>query len=600
MFSLLEKPRQLIEAALGRVKSDLVIRNASLVDVYTGEVIEDAGIAVYHGHIVRVAVGENMDKYIGAKTTVIDAEGKYLLPGLIDSHVHIESSLLSVTEFSKLALIHGTTAVVADPHEIGNVLGTTGVRYFIEESKHTRLRVFFEVPSCVPAVDPSYGLDTPGAIIDSGQVAVLMNEPSIIGLGEVMDIFSVLDARTEVLVKIASAKLAGKIIDGHAPMLRGERLDAYIAAGISSDHETTEPDEGMEKLRKGMYLMLREGSAWKDLKRLSELARRNISCRRCLLVADDISVEDLVEKGYMDYIVSLAVEYGFDPVHAIQMATLNAAEHIHMDHLLGGIAPGRYADLVISPSLEKIVPEKVFVEGELVARSGEYVAGEETRYRYPRRAYDTMNVKRIPSPGDLVPRHDGDGEVRVNVIRAIPGSALTKWERHVLRVEDGIVMHDPSRDIIRIAVVERHHATGNIGLGFVRGFGLRDGAVAQTIAHDTHNLIVIGSSEDEMSVAVKEVVSAGGGIVIVSDGRVLGKVSLPIAGLVSDKPYMEVYRELKKIEEAATSLGIDFANMHLTLGLIALPVIPELRITDRGLVDAVHGRLVPLVEGPAE
>ncbi len=594
MFSLLETPRLLIEAALGRVKSDLVIRNAALVDVATGEVLDKASIAVYRGRIVRVGVGEGLEKHVGSNTLVVDAGGKYVMPGFIDTHVHIESSLLSVTEFSKLALIHGTTAVVADPHEIGNVLGAEGVKYFIEESKHTPMRVFFEVPSCVPAVDPSYGLDTPGAIIDSGQVAVLMHDPSIIGLGEVMDIFSVLDAKTEVLVKIASARLAGKIVDGHAPMLRGEKLDAYIAAGVSSDHETTDPEEGLEKLRKGMYLMLREGSAWKDLKKLSEIARRNIDCRRCLLVADDISVEDLVEKGYMDYIVSLAIEYGVDPVKAIQMATINPAEHIRRDHEIGIIAPGRYADIVISPSIEKITAEKVFVEGELVANNGSFT-GKAGGYKYPAKAYNTINVAQPPKPEDLEPRYPVDGEVTVNVIKAIPGSALTGWERHRLRVENGVIQPDPSRDIIRIAVIERHHATGNIGRGFVTGFGLKRGAVAQTIAHDTHNLIVMGADSRDMAAAAQEVIRSRGGIVIVADGEVLGKVELPIAGLVSDKPYQEVYRELKNIENAASSLGIDFANMHLTLGLIALPVIPQLRITDKGLVDAANGKLVPLV-----
>ncbi len=594
MFSLLETPRNLIKAALGEIKADIIIEDTKLVSVVTGEILENNTIVIYNGYIVRVGRIDNVEKYIGSKTIRIDGSKYYALPGFIDGHVHIESSLLRVTEFGRLAIKHGTTTVIADPHEIGNVLGIDGVKYFIEESRYTPLRIFFDVPSCVPAVDPSFSLDTPGAIIDAGQIAVLMQDPSVIGLGEVMDMLSVLQAKLEVLSKIASARLAGKTVDGHAPLLRDEALDAYLCAGISSDHESTSTEEGLEKLRKGMYVMLREGSAWKDLGALSKLVtEHNIDCRRCLLVTDDISVEDLVEKGYLDYVVNLAIEYGIDPVKAIQMATINPAEHFKLDDRLGIIAPGRYADIVLSPSIEKIVVDKVFVNGDLVYGSGEWLYKTDGIYRYPEKAYKTIRIKRIPEPEDLLIKVDArKGFAEVNVIQAMPGSSLTKWVKGYVPIDHGYLKADIDDDILHIAVIERHHATGNIGKGFVKGFKLARGAIAQTIAHDTHNLIVVGTNPYDMAVAIKRIVEIGGGITIVVDGKEEATIKLPIAGLVSDENYEAVYKELKHMEEVSGSLGINFNNIHMTLGLIALPVIPELRITDKGLVDVMNGRIV--------
>ncbi len=600
LFSLLEKPRKLIKAALGEVKADLVIRNTRLVNVVTSEIIDNTDIVIYEGYIVRVdSPIDNIDKYIGDKTIVVDAKGSYAMPGFIESHVHIESSMLNVREFGKLAAMHGVTTVVADPHEIGNVLGVDGIRYFIEESRYTPIRIFFEVPSCVPAVDPSFGLDSGGQIIDAGHVAVLMQDPGIIGLGEVMDFVSVLNAKSEVLVKIAAAKLAHKVVDGHAPLLSKDKLDAYIVAGIESDHESTRAEEALEKIRKGMYIFMREGSAWKDLKELAKLVTKyKIDTRRLTLAADDISVEDLVEKGYLDYIVNLAIEYGIDPIKAIQMVTINPAEHLRLDHLIGIIAPGRYADIVISPSIEKIIVEKTIINGEIVFDKGKWLYREPGVYIYPEKALKTMNIKEIPKPHQLLVKAPAkNGVARVNVIQAIPGSALTKWVVEELSINRGFIEADPSRDILYIAVLDRHHASGNIGKGFVKGLKLSKGAIAQTIAHDTHNLIVAGTNLNDMVKAVEKIVEVGGGIVLVVDGAVEAIIRLPIAGLVSDENYMSVYKELKSMEEKFHKLGIDFNNLHMTLGLIALPVIPELRITDRGLVDVFNAKIVdPIVE----
>jgi len=599
LFSLLETPRNLVKAALGKVKADLIIEKTNIVNVVTGEILEKWDIIVYDGYIVRVDKINDLEKYIGNKTVIIDGEEYYSIPGFIESHVHIESSMLNVREFGKLAAIHGVTSIVADPHEIGNVLGIDGIRYFIEESRYSPVRFYFEVPSCVPAVDPSLGLDSGGMVIDAGQVAMLMQDPGIIGLGEVMDFISVLNAKTEVFVKIASAKLLGKVVDGHAPLLCGEELDAYLVAGITSDHESTRTEEALEKLRKGMYIFMREGSAWKDLEALSKLITRyNIDTRRVTIAADDISVEDLVEKGYLDYIVNKAIDLGIDPIKAIQMVTINPAEHLKLDDRIGIIAPGRYADIILSPSIETINVQTTIINGEIIYKDGRWLYREPGTYNYPEKARRTINIRRVPEPDELLLKAPIDhGSVLVNIIEAIPGNALTKWIKDKLRVENGYIKSDPERDIIHIAVIDRHHGSGNIGKGFVKGLRLKKGAIAQTIAHDTHNLIVAGTNINDMILAIKAIVKVGGGIALAEEGKVRALIELPIAGLVSDKDYLTVYNQLKSMEEVVKDYGVNFNNIHMTLGLIALPVIPEIRITDRGLVDVNNGKLIkPIIE----
>ncbi len=599
MFSLLETPRNLVKAALGKIKADLIIKKTNIVNVVTGEVLEKWDIIVYDGYIVRVDKINDLEKYIGNKTVIVNGEEYYSIPGFIESHVHIESSMLNVREFGKLAAIHGVTSIVADPHEIGNVLGIDGIRYFIEESRYSPVRFYFEVPSCVPAVDPSLGLDSGGKTIDAGQVAMLMQDPGIIGLGEVMDFISVLNAKTEVFVKIASAKLLGKVVDGHAPLLSGEKLDAYLVAGITSDHESTKPEEALEKLRKGMYIFMREGSAWKDLEALSKLITKyNISTRRITIAADDISVEDLVEKGYLDYIVNKAISLGIDPIKAIQMVTINPAEHLKLDDRIGIIAPGRYADIILTPNIETINVQTTIINGEIIYKDGKWLYKESGTYNYPEKARKTINIGGMPEPDELLLKTPIEhGSVLVNVIEAIPGSTLTKWVKDELKIENGYIKCDPERDIIHIAVLDRHHGSGNIGKGFVKGLRLKKGAIAQTIAHDTHNLIVAGTNTNDMIEAIRAVVKAGGGIALVIEGEVKALIELPIAGLVSDKDYITVYNQLKYMEEVIKDYGVNFNNIHMTLGLIALPVIPELRITDKGLVDVINGKVIrPIIE----
>lgn len=585
----------LILAAQGRIKPDIIIKNVNWVNVVTGEVIGNSAIVVMGKYIVRVGNIRDLSRYVSEKTFIIDGKGYYAVPGFIDAHVHIESSMLTVTEFSKLALMHGTTSVVADPHEIANVLGYEGIKLFIEEAKYVPLRVFFEVPSCVPATDPSLNLETPGHVLNHEVVSKLLEEPSIIGLGEVMDFISVLNASEDILRKIVASRIIGKVIDGHAPLLNDEQLDAYILAGISSCHESVFEEEGLRKLRKGMYLMVREGSAWKDLKEVIKVVtKRDVDTRRVLLISDDTEVRDLIERGYMDYIVRSAIEEGVDPIKAIQMVTINAAEHLRLDDRLGIIAPGRLADIVLLRDMKSVSVSHVFVDGKLIVKDGKYVHRAESKFKYPRKAYETVKFKPIEKVEDLLIKAEGSKAV-VNIIEVIPGKALTKWGRDTVPIVNGYLSSDLSKDIVHICVIERHHHTGNIGKGFVKGFKIKEGAIAQTIAHDTHNLIVMGTDPHDMLKAINEIKRSGGGIVVVSKGRVIGKVVLPIAGLMSDKKAERVYEEVKDIEKAFKTVGIDFSNSFLTLGLIALPVIPELRITDKGLVDVMNAKLVDTV-----
>lgn len=587
----------LILAAQGKIKADLIIKNVKWVNVVTGEIIDNSSIVIFGKYIVRVGQLRDISKYLSEKTFIIDGSGYYAVPGFIDAHVHIESSMLTISEFSKLALLHGTTSVVADPHEISNVLGYEGIKYFIEESKYTPLRIFFEAPSCVPSVDPSLNLETSGHEINYETVSELLNEPSIIGLGEVMDFISVLNISKNILKKIVKARLAGKVIDGHIPVLNDEYIDAYTLAGISSCHESTSEFEGLMKLRKGMYLMIREGSAWKDLKEVIKvITKKGVDTRRTLLVSDDTEVRDLIDRGYMDYIVRTAIEEGIDPVKALQMVTINVAEHLRLDDVLGIIAPGRLADIVLLKNLKSVIVDSVLVGGQLVVKNGKLIHSIEQKYKYPEKAYRTIKIKKIPSPQDLLIKAHGSNAL-VNVIEVIPGKAVTKWIKEVIPIKDNYLRADLNKDVIHVSVIERHHYTGSIGKGFVKGFKVSKGAVAQTIAHDSHNLIVIGTNPEDMVIAVRKIVEIGGGIVVVKEGKVLGLIHLPIAGLMSDKRADEVYEEVQCVERAFKEIGTSFNKSFLTLALLALPVIPELRITDKGLINVIEGKIIkPVIE----
>lgn len=590
----LKELRGIVLAARGELKSDIIIKNANLVDVILGDIREKVNVAVWRNYVVRVGYFD-ADKYRGPNTLVIDASSSEVVtPGFIDPHVHIESSLLRVTEFGKLALMNGTTTVAADPHEIANVLGVEGVKAFIEESKHTPLRLFFYVPSCVPPIKS--GL-TKGSQITLNDVRELLNYKEVIGLGEVMDFLSVINGDEEILEKISSTLISRKIVDGHAPQLPEDMLVPYVAVGVRGDHESVFMDEALSKLRSGMRILIREGSAWRDLEELSKmLTYMKINTRYLSFSSDDLEVVDLVESGHMNRILRKAVSLGIDPITAVQMATINASEYLGISEL-GSITPGKLADIVILRNFRLFQVQAVIVNGELVVSDGRYL-GTTRSYEYPKHFYETVKTGKTFAPEDFkikVPKKQG--RVKYLTIKAILGKAITKAEADEFPIVDGYLTLPPGTDHSYVAVIDRHHSTGKLGLGVVKGLGILRGAVAQTIAHDVHNIIVIGKSPEEMSLAVKELTRVGGGIVSVLNDRVLGVVELPIAGLISDKPFEEVYMSVKNFMKACEYLGINFHAAFMTISLLSLPVIPEVRITEQGIFNVMSGTIIdPVLE----
>ena len=552
----IEELKKLIDVASGRKKADLVVKDAEIINVLTEEFIK-ADIAICGEKIAGIG------SYNGIRE--IDANGLYAVPGLIDGHTHIEMSMLSVTEFARLILPRGNTSVVADPHEIANVLGKDGIRVLIEEVKTIPLKVFFEVPSCVP----SSPLETPGATITAEDVADILEWDNVIGLAEVMNYPGVVNCDEEVLKKIIVAR--GKVVDGHCPMLTGKNLNAYISAGIGSDHENTKEDEAMEKLRLGMRVMIREGSVARNLKSLLNVAK--LGNRYTMLVTDgDRTVRDLIEKGYMDYCYRRAVEEGVDPMKALQMCTINPAEYFGIN--AGLIAPGRFADVVLLKDLERFEVAKVIANGEPV--------GEIKRsYIYPEFVKRSVKIKKPITPEEI--KIEGSGVARI--IRVIEGEIVTGEEREFV---EGV---DVERDILKIVVVERHKATGNIGKAYIRGFGLRRGAIATSIAHDAHNIVAVGVGDEDICKAVNRIAELQGGIVVV-DGDVKAELQLNIAGLMSEESAEIVAGKLDRIHEEIRRLGCKLKSPILALSFMALPVIPKLKVTDLGLVDVEEFKVV--------
>jgi adenine deaminase len=582
----------LIKTARGLIPADIVVVNANIVSVTTGEVLENQAVLVKGRRIAGIVDSDKASKHVGSSTLVVDGRGGYVAPGFIDPHIHIESSLLDPYGFSKIALKHGTTTVVADPHEIGNVLGVRGVKLFAEAARKTPLKILIDIPSCVPATFPGMGLETTANEITASDISELAGLENVVGLGEVMDFVSVVNAMPDVLEKIKVAYEKGLVVNGHAPLLKDEWLNAYISAGIFSDHESTEGSEALEKARRGIHVFIRQGSAWRDLSPLVEKLGR-VDCEVCAFTSDDLNVADLFEKGHMDRIVNEAIEMGMDPVKAVKYATLRPAMRLHLEEHIGVVAPARLGDFFITSRLEHITPETVIANGEIIYYKGELKKKLE-KPSYPDYALKTVNLKAVPQPDDLVPwARVEKGSVKANVIEVKPGSALTKWIQESIEV----VGRKPllAEDELYVAVLERHRGTGSIGKGIMKGLGVRIGGIAQTIAHDTHNIIVAGYNPVDMSLAVRKLVEIQGGIVAVHEGGVLGVVELKLAGLMSIKEPEEVYEEYKSfVGKLKENLDVEFDSFFMTLALVALPVIPELRLTDRGLVDVVNARLVPL------
>ena len=563
MDSLLEKH---ILIAGKKQLADLVIKNAKIINVFTKEVME-ADVAICDGVIVGVGDYEGKQIY--------DAKNKYLVPGLIDGHVHIESSLLSPKEFAKISLIHGVTSVVTDPHEIGNVAGSTGLDFMIDDARSVPMNIFVMLPSCVP-VTP---FETNGATLDAASFIPFLERPEVLGLAEVMNYQAVATNEATIIDKLRLMKNKNKKIDGHAAGIHGDDLNVYLAAGIRTDHEATTAEEARERLALGMYLMIREGTVAKDLHALYPAITPENS-RRCLFVTDDKLIDDLVSEGSIDHIIRQVIQLGMDPLQAIQMATLNAAECFGLDHL-GAIAPGYQADFFLTDDLTTLPIVDVFTQGNLVVKQGEIIQD-----RFPTQPnpftdnLPAMNVKPLSNTSFALPIHSE----QAHVIEIIPNSLLTNDLIEMVSVKDGFFEPSIENDWLKIAVIERHHQTGNIGVGIVKGFQLEDGALATTVAHDSHNIVVVGTNDEDMLYAANQLIKKGGGMMAVKADKEFACLPLPIGGLMSQDPFLEVNTQLVSLTKEAYKLGASQAfDPFLTLSFLTLSVIPELKITDKGL-----------------
>ncbi|MDO9548674.1 MAG: adenine deaminase [Candidatus Marinimicrobia bacterium] len=560
----------IISAARGNIPVDTLFKDVQLVNLLSAEIVRTS-VAVFNGKIVGFGDYD-------AEVT-IDGAGLFLAPGLIDGHVHLESSMLSPEEFARAVVPMGTTAVIADPHEIVNVMSIDGLQYMLDVSAELPLDVYFMLPSCVPATH----LETAGAIVTAADMRKWIDNPRILGIGEMMNFPGVLFGDSAVLEKLAVA--GKKNIDGHAPLVRDKDLSAYISAGIRSDHESTNIDEAREKLQKGMFLMIREGSAARNLQDLLPLVTP-LNSRNCGFVTDDRHPDFLLDFGHINSMVRDAVAFGIDPIIALQMASMNTARHFGLK-TKGAIAPGYDADLILFDNFINFSIKMVFKNGCLVAENGRTLSFNKSQIsELPR----TIRVKDL-SVSDLSVRATGK---MMNVIDIVPNQLLTKKVLLKCQIADGFVVSDPDRDVLKMAVVERHHASGNIGLGFTRGIGLKSGAIASTVAHDSHNIIVIGANDEDMLFAINEIRNMNGGQVVVENGKALASLALPIAGLMSDKPLLDVRNATDILNKAARRLGCQPENPFMTLSFLSLPVIPELKLTDRGLVDVTKFDFIPL------
>ena len=589
-----EVAQKLVSVAMGRKSADLVIQNGQWINVYSGEIIPGTDVAVCGSRIAYV--GEDASHTIGEKTKVIQANGRYLVPGLCDAHMHVESGMVTVTEFARAVIPHGTTSMFIDPHEIANVLGLAGVKLMHDEAQALPINIYVQMPSCVPSAP---GLETPGATIGPAEVAEAMTWPGIIGLGEMMNFPGVFMNEATMHAEMAETMKAGKVIGGHyaSPDL-GLPFHGYVAGGPSDDHEGTRLEDGIARVRQGMKAMLRLGSAWYDVAaQVKAITEKGLDSRNFILCTDDSHSGTLVHEGHMNRVIRHAIAQGLKPMTAIQMATLNTAQHFGVEKDIGSITPGRYADIVISSSLAELPIDMVIAAGEVVAENGRLLSHIPPK-NYPDFAKNSVKLGKTLTRDDFhihSPPPSSHKPIRVRVIGVVENQAPTRAEERVLPVAEGMVQLDTRIDVAQIALVERHQATGNVVNGFVTGFGFDvPCAVASTVAHDSHHMIVVGTSKKNMALAANRLGEVSGGIVVYKDDQEMALVELPIAGLMSDERAEVVADKAARMVQAFRDCGCKLNNAYMQLSLLALVVIPELRISDLGIVDVSKFEIVPL------
>ena len=590
----LKDSRKLVDVAMGRKPADIVVRDGRWVCVQSGEIVAHTDIAIA-GH--RIAyVGEDARHCVGPETRIIPAHGKHMVPGLLDGHMHVESGMLTVTEFVRAVVPHGTTGMFIDPHEIANVLGLRGVRLMVDEAAGQPIHVFVQVPSCVPSAP---GLETPGAVIGPREVEEALTWPGIIGLGEMMNFPGVCAGNDKVHAEMSATRQARKVIGGHyaSPDL-GLPFHGYAAGGAQDDHEGTRVEDAVARIRQGMRVMLRYGSAWHDVAaQAPSVTRGSLDTRHFILCTDDSHSETLVQEGHMDRVVRHAIGEGIAPMAALQMATINTAEHFGVSRDIGQIAPGRYADVLLVGDVQDFRPEMVIARGKVAAEDGRLLL-ELPPAGCPEWAMHSIHLLRPVTPADfrLETRARGT-EATAHVIGVIENQAPTRHVTMRVPVKDGQVRADPQRDIAKLAIIDRHHASGIVQVGLVRGFGLTSRcAVATTVAHDCHQMIVAGTDEEQMAQAANELAACHGGQVVVKDGKVIGRVALPIAGLMSDQPAPRVAQAAASVLEGFRACGCRLNNPNMQLSLLGLVVIPELRLSDIGLIDVNRLTIIRVLE----
>ena len=595
MPSSLQLTRNLVDVAMGRLTADLVILNGKWVCVQSGEIIPGSDIAIKDGHIAYV--GEDARYTVGKKTRVIDAKGRYLVPGLLDGHMHVESGMVTVTEFVRAVAARGTTGMFIDPHEIANIFGLKGVKLMVDEAQQQPIHVFVQMPSCVPSAP---GFETPGAKIGPKDVAQAMKWKGVIGLGEMMNYPGVAIGDEKLLQEMSITHAYNKTIGGHyaSPDL-GLPFHGYVAGGAEDDHEGTALEDAVERVRQGMKAMLRYGSSWHDVaSQVGAITHLGMDPRRFMLVTDDSHAHTISHDGHMDRVLRHAIEQGVHPVTAIQMATINTAEHFGVAKEMGMIAPGRWGDVVLVKDLSKFKADVVIAKGIVIAEGGKWKV-RLPKFKYPAWVTSSVHLKRALNAEDFKLQVTGQrSKVTANVIGVIENQAPTRHLTFDLKLENGEIKVDMSRDIVKIALVERHKRTGKIVLGLVSGFGFTAKcAIASTLAHDSHHMIVVGTDEESMAVAANGLARCGGGQIVVKNGKVISQVELKIAGLMSTEKADVVAKKAGTILKGFKSCGCQLNNPNMQLSLLALVVIPELRISDMGLVDVTKFKFVPVVEG---